>query len=264
MWTLESVANITAPETLSRLKNGDQFTPQFYRLAADQSLPAIVELVKVLQDGSTDSLWISGGKSAGLDIAELSRQLNLPSFLSPDGNFGGESGGLKRLEDKGIPAGRGMVVDFGQTCLKVSWAGRRWLIPRDLEILPRETGRETFEEAEAAADRLADFLCESIQKATREANAGPPDGVIWALAGVLSREAIPLQSSYIGLSGNPFLIPDALASAGMEFAPYWILPDTTLAALSAREDPRLRKGNFRKTLVLTLGTSIGMASATFS
>ncbi len=259
MTPLETITNITAPRALRKLRDGDRYTKQFYRLAADQNLAAVLELVSVLRDEHVDSLWISGGNSRRLDVCELELQVGLPTFFSPDGNFGGECGGMSFLKEKGISDNKGLVVDFGQTCLKISWAGRRWLFPRDLALLPKETGLESFDEADAAAEHLASFLNNSILTTIQEAASGVPHGTVWATAGSVSGEGMPLRSSYIGLAGNPFIFTDALEGAGIVNRPFWLLADTTLAALSARVDPRLTNAGFRETLVLTLGTSIGMA-----
>jgi hypothetical protein len=175
-----------------------------------------------------------------------------PVILSRDGNFVGEAGGLDLLAAHSVT---GLVVDLGQTGLKVSDGIRRWHFPRDWNRLPMRN--------EVPVDRYPDqrrelrrFLAESVGQCAAESTIRV-DALVVALPARLDDTGIPEGSSYAGMAGDEALVTDALVLGDLEKSRVWLLNDAELAALSAQLHPELPKG--RSTLVLTLGFGLGTA-----
>ena len=165
--------------------------------------------------------------------------------LLPDGPFAGEAGGLALLREEGLP---GMVVDMGQTSIKVSHGGRRGVILRDFDRLPARGGEAWTPEDR---ERLRDFLARALREG---AGAIPPPAVVLALPCELDSEGLPGGSSYAGMEGDRTLVRDAFVRAGLGHSRVLLINDAELAAASARlAMPRV------KTLVLTLGYGVGGA-----
>lgn len=164
---------------------------------------------------------------------------------TPDGPFAGEAGGLALLREEGLP---GMVVDMGQTAIKVMHGGRHGVLHRDFSRLPaRGEAAWTRDDRE----RLRDFLARALRDG---AGAISPPAVVLALPCELDDEGVPGGSSYAGMEGDRTLVRDAFVRAGLGHARVLLLNDAELVAASARlERPAA------KTLVVTLGYGVGGA-----
>ena len=81
--------------------------------------------------------------------------------------------------------------------------------------------------------------------------------MIFGLPARVADDATPSANSYAGMGGDRKLLPEALASAGMDRTRLLVLNDAELSAHSARSDPRLAA--YRRVLVLTLGFGVGAA-----
>jgi hypothetical protein len=175
-------------------------------------------------------VWLGGGGVARAELpAELMR-VGVPFTISPLGQFAAGPGGLRLA---GTP--RPLVVDVGQTALKLMWRDGRLRVERDGE-----------------RPDLRAFISGAIDRARRQ--AGPIDAVVLALPSEIDDALLPGACSYPGLAGDARLVTDLLARAQLADVPALILNDAELAAVTAqREVPSL------PALVLTLGFGVGGA-----
>jgi hypothetical protein len=162
--------------------------------------------------------------------------------------FAGEAGGLDLLDAMG--ARSGLVVDVGQSSIKVSARAGRTRIPRDFKRLPvtrplgdRGDPREPFR----------DFVADAVLAAMRD--FGAADALVLALPAELDDAGCPEGSSYPGLQGDRDLAASVLARAGIPGARVVLLNDAELAALSAKRVVAAPS----TALVLTIGFGIGGA-----
>jgi hypothetical protein len=217
----------------------------------------------ILAGGFLDKVrcvWKDGGNAKGVDDEVLSAAFEMPFLQGAGGMYAGEEGGLAMLEE--LECERGMVCDLGQTMFKVMWAGRRWAVARDLTVLPLYggTGAHTIEEKGEQRRALRRFIAESLRTVLAEADAGEPEGVVFALPSAMDKWGQPAGSSYIGMSMDTQLVTDSLELAGLPDIPHWLLNDAELAATSAIFDERVIACG-GKALVFTLGTAVGCALA---
>ena len=175
-----------------------------------------------------DSLFLGGGRTVAFPPAPYRIE------ISPDGAFVGERGGLAFLE------GDGLVVDVGQSAIKVTGPNGRRTIPRDTAALPIRAPDEADREVAEQRRRSREFLAEALRGARR---------IVLALPCRLDKRGVPGRCSYIGWEGDSTLVPDALRLAGAGEAEVWLLQDSELAGLSC---PPLGK----RTLVVTLGYAV--------
>ena len=163
------------------------------------------------------ALYVGGGGAWPWLVPEGARRI-------AGGAFWSERGGRALLRTP-----RWLVVDLGQTSVKVSWPGRRVRLPRG-----RRSARELLVQAFALA--AADAVCVSIPAAIL------PDGT-------------PGPSTYADLCGD--LVARCLRQAGLGHARRMVVNDAVLAAQSVRLDPTFDPAV--RTLVLTLGFGVGAA-----
>jgi len=204
-------------------------------------------------------LWLAGGGSEAVDVARVSQELGLPVRRGAGGIFAGEEGGLAMLDELEC---RGLVCDLGQTMFKVSWAERRWAFRRDVSVLPhsRDIPEQSIALHGAQRRALRRFISESLRTVLAAADAGLPEGVVFALPSALDKWGQPAGSSYIGMHMDTQLVTHALALAGLPDLPHWLLNDAELAATSAIFDAHVVAGG-GQALVFTLGTAVGCALA---
>ncbi len=204
-------------------------------------------------------VWIGGGRSGDVIAENLSAELGIPVFLSRDSVFAGEEGGFAMLEELGCS---GMVCDLGQTQMKVSWQGRRWICPRDYAAMPHYEKSAAYSLDQKAAQRLKlrRFIAGIIRRTILETDDGSPEGIVFALPAEIDSWGQPLGSSYIGMHMDTQLVTHALELAGLPDIPHWLLNDAELAATSALFDERVIACG-GKALVFTLGTAVGCALA---
>lgn len=257
LWLEEMLAHC-GPEITRQ--PGEDRTATLLRLARPLLDPPEEMLLRWHYLDDVRCLWLAGGGAAGVDIAKVLRCLELPVLSSTEGLYSGEEGGQAMLEE--LDCEHGMVCDLGQTWLKVSWAERRWAFPRDVDLLPhsRDVPEQSIEFKGSQRGELRRFVAESLRTAMAEAEAGVPEGVVFALPSALDKWGQPAGSSYIGMSMDTQLVTHALELAGLPEVPHYLLNDAELAATSALFDERVIACG-GKALVFTLGTAVGCAIA---
>lgn len=175
-----------------------------------------------------DGLFLGGGRSIAVPATSY------PVAVSPDGPFVGELGGF------GLLGGDGIVVDVGQTSIKVMARSGRRTIPRDVGALPVRAPGNPDRDVADQRQRSREFLASALRGAKR---------IVLALPCELDDRGVPGRCSYVGWEGDEGLVPDALRLAGASGADVRLLQDSELAALSA---PPLGK----RTLSVTLGYAV--------
>lgn len=209
------------------------------------------------QDGRTahhacagyEHLVIGGGRAVEVSDAVLA-QGPTPFSRLPD-RYIGEPGGLALAAQHGFPPEETMVVDLGQTSIKVSYAGQRCRLDRDRKMLPR--GRVSSARREEQRVTLREFLADAIGEAM--AGQPPPLAVVFALPGEVGPDGTPGRSTYAGTEGYAALLPDTLVCANIKPKMVGVLNDAELASASAGLLPAAAG----KTLVITLGFGLGAA-----
>jgi hypothetical protein len=197
-----------------------------------------------------EALFIGGGAAENGALRKVFLNAPWPVVFSDEGCFVGEKGGFHLLAMHGRP---GLVVDLGQTQLKVAGPGWRRTFPRDFTRLPMR-GETTSERKSEQRIELRRFIGESL----RECAAGMSvEGLVIALPSRLDDQGVPEGSSYEGMAGDAALVKDALEIAGLRHAVTWLLNDAELASLGARLHPGVDPR--KRTLVLTLGFGLGAA-----
>ncbi len=230
-------------------------TEALVRLISNLQEAAFGKLMQTMDWVEYDGVYVDGGATDGVDFAAVAAATGLPIWQGCGGRFAGEAGGMMILEEMGL---RGMVCDLGQSGIKISWAGRRWSFARDQEILWERAGGEAIPIKGEQRRALRKFLGEAIRTATDEAGAGWPEGIVCALPSALDKWGQPLGSSYIGMTNDTQLVPDALEIAGWRDGQIFLLNDAELTAISALQDDRIHDSLM--VLVVTLGFAIGTAS----
>lgn len=180
-----------------------------------------------------------GGAAGGVTW----RSSRVPAVRAEAAELCAERGGHAILKRAGK---RGLVVDLGQSALKIS-GGERRVYPRDLTRVPISRrpvdGRGRRE--------LIAFVAEGLREAT---NAGRPEAIVMALPCEIDADARLGTCSYPWSAGDS-VVEEFLAAAGLEGVPVWLLNDAELAAVGVAE--QVRAGGV--TLVLTLGFGLGAA-----
>jgi hypothetical protein len=169
-------------------------------------------------------------------------------FEVPEPVFAAGPGGRAILRWRGQS---GLVVDIGQTAIKIIRDDERFLYPRDWEALPPAERVRPEQHAQQRA-ALRSFVGSVLRR-----HAQPrPEAVVLALPCDF-RDAIPGACSYAGLEGDVDFIEEVLAQADLPGVACIHLNDAVLAALSARELFANRLPAL--TLVVTLGFGVGGA-----
>ncbi|HEU0008838.1 MAG TPA: hypothetical protein VFT34_03375 [Verrucomicrobiae bacterium] len=199
-----------------------------------------------------EAAFLTGGRTESHPVRAELAGLPWPVFFGADALFAGERGGFDLLR---VRAPSGWVADLGKSQFKLSAPGRRWVFARDWIRLP-QAYQVPPAQVPAQRRRLREFIAMSLQLAMAESSQRP-QALVFAIPTRLDADGTPGNNNYAGLTGDRALLPEALALAGLDALPLFVLNDAELAALSARTDGRL--GGFRKVLVLTLGFGIGAA-----
>ena len=253
-------------------------TPQFPEVLA-RSLAAIHAGTAATRSGGRlpvaaqqfDAVYLTGGAQPALRPALV----NLPFsvMISSDAEFCGERGGLHLLRQVGRC---GMVVDVGQTAVKISLDSWRFSFPRDWQALPLRDDDVSYP-IEAARSRLRAYLRDSLRSALQATGQSRitvpvvqgqarrlsyvtgfmPEAIVLALPCELNADALPGGSSYIGMAGDADLVRDAIRGADLPQVDVLLLNDAELAALSAACDESFTLPP--RTLVMTLGFGVGAA-----
>jgi hypothetical protein len=168
----------------------------------------------------------------------------LPRLHVPRAEHCAERGGRAILTRASL---RGLVVDLGQSRLKIASEDRRWSHPRDLLAIPI-SGRPVDGRGRAA---LVKFFAGALREAAAHS---APQALVLALPCEVAANGALGTCSYPWRAGEP-IVPELLAAAGLADLPTWLLNDAELAAIGVAE-PSPPPG---VTLVLTLGFGVGAA-----
>ena len=206
-----------------------------------------------------EAVMIVGGRTDENELGPKLTGLPCEVFFGKDGVFAGERGGFDILHFYGLS---GWVLDLGKSQMKLSAPSNgnggftwRWIFRRDLTRLRMAWNVASFE-VPSQRRRLREFIALRLQMAMAETGTRP-DALVCGLPTRVPSDGIPRRSSYAGMGNDQTLLSDALDLAGLPGLPVLVLNDAELAAFSARSDPRL--ADFRKVLVVTLGSGIGAA-----
>lgn len=167
----------------------------------------------------------------------------IPAIHAAHGEHIAEAGGRAILRRLGA---RGLVVDLGQSRLKVSGASRR-VYGRDLARIP--VSMRPVEGFGRAA--LIDFVAGALREAADEAM---PEAIVLALPCELSPDGALGTCSYPWRAGDS-IVSEMLAAAGLATVPTILINDAELAAVGVAEQISIDV----PTLVLTVGFGIGGA-----
>ena len=169
---------------------------------------------------------------------------SVPAARAPEPERCAERGGRAILARAGA---RGLVVDLGQSRLKVWGERRRWSHPRDVTAIPVSM-RPVAAVGRAA---LVEFVAAALREAAGDAR---PQAIVLALPCEVSADGALGTCSYPWRAGEP-IVAEMLAAAGLADVPTWLVNDAELAAIGVAE--ALPPGP--TTLVLTLGFGVGGA-----
>lgn len=142
---------------------------------------------------------------------------------------------------------RGLVVDLGQSLLKIS-GERRWVVPRDFNSIP--VSRRPVDGRGRAA--VVEFVGEALREVVRD--EGVPGAVVMALPCEISAGGEIGTCSYPWAAGDS-VVSEMLMSGGIDEVPGWLLNDAELAAIGVGEQVH----GAGVTLVITLGFGVGAA-----
>jgi hypothetical protein len=192
-----------------------------------------------------DTIFAGGGGITS-EIAAALGAIGLAFHLGD--TFAGEAGGLDLLEAAG--ARSGLVVDVGQSAIKISAREGRRRIRRDFDRLPLTP---PLGDQGDPRDPFRDFVADGVRAAMRD--FGEADAIVLALPAELDDDGRPEGSSYPGLQGDRDVATEVLKRAGIPGARVILLNDAELAALSAKR--AVPAG--ATALVVTIGFGIGGA-----
>lgn len=166
----------------------------------------------------------------------------VPMRVAHEAELCAERGGHAILGRMGM---RGLVVDLGQSRLKVS-GQRRSVYSRDLSRIPI-CGRPVDLQGRGA-------LVEFVAGALREAAAERPEAVVLALPCEIASDGGLGTCSYPWEAGDG-IVGEIFNDAGLGDVPVWLLNDAELAAVGVGE----QEPGDGVTLVVTLGFGVGAA-----
>lgn len=189
--------------------------------------------------GELRQVVLVGGAASAVRWASA----RIPAEHAEDPEGWAERGGQAILARLGA---RGLVVDLGQSRLKISGARRR-VYDRDFARIPVSPRPVTA----AGRGELITFVAAALREA---ADAEPPEALVLALPCEIAADGTLATCSYPWPAGDP-IVPAILAAAGLADVPGVLLNDAELAAIGVAERGRVDA----PTLVLTLGFGLGAA-----
>ena len=139
-------------------------------------------------------------------------------------------------------------MEVGQTSIKYSDDDGRVRVARSFADVPLEVDVRHLPVDEVRARTIAFFA--SVPRARRR-----PAALVLALPCEVELDLRVAGCSYPWSAGDPSLIRDILAAAGLHDVPCWVLNDAELAGTSVSLD----RDPSKSTLVLTLGLGLGGA-----
>jgi hypothetical protein len=218
------------------------------RIGAELAATALAAIERLRERHRFERAFVGGGLT---QIDGFAACLRGAADLSVDGAFVGERGGNALLGD----GGSGVVVDVGQTAIKLSARGRRLVRARDLDLLPLELidpGGAPPRPEPRRLERAADFIGGAIAEFGSRG-----DRIVLALPCPVDDACVPGPCTY-GWQGEAGLVTAILERSGLAPSEVLVLNDAELAgetALLERDAPML---------VLTLGFGPGAALVTRS
>ncbi len=224
-------------------------------IGSDLAACAAATVLRLRERHRFECAFVAGGLTQIRGFAAaLSKEADV--VVDPDGRFAGHRGGLALLAELGHE--RGVIVDVGQTGIKLSLGGRRLVVERDIRALPFEFIDPSGAPPRASNTRLqtaAAFIGGAIAELVR-APEGPPLALVLALPCPLDDACVPGPCTY-GWEGEARLVEAILEKCRQNFREVVVLNDAELVAETARlARPRERL------LVLTLGFGPGGALLT--
>jgi hypothetical protein len=198
-----------------------------------------------------DALYIGGGGARCDEIISVLQELNIPVIVSENPVFSGVAGGKHLLEQSDL---KGLVVDIGQTQIKISTDHKLHTYQRDLKLLPIRDDEDTAHHKEQLQNFyrfVGSSIAESVQLIHK------PEGIVLALPCWIGSDCSLGGSSYAGMKGNSELIEQILNHAELDNIKVILLNDAELTCYTALSDKRL--DGFKKVLVVTLGFGVGAA-----
>jgi hypothetical protein len=211
-----------------------------------------------------ESVFVGGGllELPGLEAAVREATLPVEIAFSSDRAFAAEAGGRSVLAENSGPDG--IVVDVGQTSIKLSGSGVRRLWERDFETLPlRLIGTPRPPVTAAGTTAFAAFIADAIAELL--AASAPRDPlIVLAMPCPLEDDLAPGACTY-GWEGHDALLPEVFRILDERHRPWpgaaypeaLVLNDAELAAASARTVLAPPAG--ARVLALTLGFGPGGA-----
>jgi hypothetical protein len=244
-----------------------------YQLPHADQPAAIADVVVQLREGrarrlrpdaplarlAIDEVVLAGGRALDDTLSAL-HALSIVARCAPDPLWIAEPGGRALLATFSN-ARSGIVLDVGQTALKLIGPRGRAHLPRPLDQVPLELhARDPALQPTFRANTVA-FIAAALAGQPR------PDALVLALPCEVADDLTVSGCSYPWRAGDARLVHDILRCAGLLDLPCWVLNDAELAALSvglagcpapalwSQTTPRALT-----TLVLTLGLGVGAAA----
>ncbi|MES2672737.1 MAG: hypothetical protein V4660_00790 [Pseudomonadota bacterium] len=196
-----------------------------------------------------DAIYVAGGGALDPRIIHSLKQLSVPIIVAEDPVFSGVPGGNKILANHGL---EGIVIDVGQTQIKIASVGGLHTFKRDFDSIPIRSEAETDQDV-AQLQAFVRYVSSSIVEAIKD--TAKPKGIVLALPCDINHDGILGGSSYTGMKNNTDLVDSIIRHANLEDVQVLLLNDAELTAASALQDKNVIK--FKKILVITLGFAVG-------
>lgn len=196
-----------------------------------------------------DAVFIGGGGASFKGLKKSLETLPIPVFFSREKTFVGESGGRHLLKKM---ACNGVIMDIGQTKIKISASGNRHIFPRDFSQIPIADSISKNEES-----YYYSLFCQYAGDSLIQTGHNIAQAIVIALPCWISKAGICGGSSYAGVEGRENVAKDICLAGGINPSICIYLNDAELAAVSASLDTRLIHA--KKVLVITLGFGVGGA-----
>lgn len=245
---------VTKDGSLWDSKQGDNF-PEILRDTLENirsgSAKTLSNLFISESSSDFDSIFIAGGDAQSPALIQTLSTMGVPIIASRDPLFSGECGGESILKDNGL---EGVIVDVGQTQIKISINGRRSLFRRDLDKLPIRDKEQQLLDLKNASS-LQDFVSQSIIQSIGNKNS--PAALVLALPCWISAKGKLGGSSYIGMRDNKVLVDEIVKFSSLNDSPIFLLNDAELTAHSAISNKKVSR--YKRTIIITLGFGVGAA-----
>lgn len=196
-----------------------------------------------------DAVFITGGGSENAAIKNSLQQLPIPTIFSCDPIFSGSHEGEVLLEQESL---KGIVIDVGQTQLKISMNKENKTYKRDFSILPIYTDNNPHKQSDQST-LFENFIANSINDFLVLKQS--PNGVLLALPCSISSNGTLGSNSYGGIRSDRSLISNIIKKSVLNNPSVLLLNDAELASYAALNDHRLER--FNKILVITIGFGVG-------